>query len=266
MYGPGRRLGHKSYLVGTIVVAYERSILATAKCIGPGSDIVTLRLGLHRLPNAEVVLIQTLLRLYGGNNDETRWAIAETPPFDAVLVDATAGEGASVEARRLARSVLRICRMGHDQAPDTIQRPIRSDQLFEWLNSRTSAVEQTQAASIHQDENDGADEAELSVRYRLKRWPPSIVLRNDSRRMYLATLLSKRALSISDIAAMSRQPLEDCRTFVRLLRSTGLVEAKEESLPASVNIESSPTVQAKPARKRSLAKGLIGQLRRKLGL
>lgn len=241
-----------------------------------------MRLGLHRLPSAEVVLVQTLLRLYGAGNNANRWTVANAPPFDAVLVDATGGESASAEASRLTQAVLRISRIGSAGQADTIQRPIRAEQLFQWLNGRaakaaphpktldTIAAVPTATEVTDAVESPMSPDVDLSVRYRLKRWPPSVVLRNDARRVYLATLLSKRALSVGNLVAMSRQPVEDCHAFVRLLRATGLVTAEGEGGLPLASLESAATTS--PAslpvhpRKRSMARGLIGQLRKKLGL
>ena len=46
----------------------------------------TLRLGAYKLPAAEVVLVQTLFRLYA-HGDAFRWTFVTAPPYDALLAD-----------------------------------------------------------------------------------------------------------------------------------------------------------------------------------
>ena len=47
-----------------------------------------LRLGAYKLPAAEVVLVQTLFRLYA-HGDAFRWTFVTAPPYDALLADGT---------------------------------------------------------------------------------------------------------------------------------------------------------------------------------
>ncbi len=224
----------------------------------------TFRLGLYKLPAAEVVLVQTLLRLYGGGVAGAHWTLADRPPWDALLVDATGAEPADSGYAGMAAAVLRITRMGEAGRPDTIERPIRPDKLLRWLDQRHPAM--PAVASPPADEGVSTADAFSDVRYRLRRWPPASVLRNDARRVRLATLLSKRAFNAVELAAMSQQPAGDCHAFLRLLRGTGLVEVVASARPhaSTSNPTSSPAIAHKPAR--GFASGLIGGLRRRLGL
>ena len=221
----------------------------------------TLRLGLYKLPAAEVVLIQTLLRLYGGQGSRARWTLADAPPWDAMLVDGTTAESGSNAWRAGTAAVLRITRIGEAVKPDTIERPIRPDKLLRWLDQRQSPA--AEAAPVQ--EATAAPEAYSDVRYRLRRWPPSSVLRNDARRVRLATLLSKRAFNAAELAAVSQQSPTDCHAFLRLLRGTGLVAEEVAALPVQQTLKAAAPVPArKPAGR--FASGLIGGLRRRLGL
>ncbi|RYF44411.1 MAG: hypothetical protein EOO27_43450 [Comamonadaceae bacterium] len=227
----------------------------------------TLKLGLHKLPAAEVVLIQTLLRLYGGKGSGARWTLTPAPPWDAVLVDDASPGAAHATWEGLASAVLRITRIGGATQPDAIERPIRPDRLLRWLDAQRPAVQGVVPAAAQQQEQEAASafDSFSNVRYRLRRWPPSSVLRNDARRVRMATLLSKRAFSASELAAVSQQPPAECHAMLRLLRGTGLVEEEivvPPSQPALLRAETTPV--HKPARR--LASGLIGGLRRRLGI
>lgn len=226
----------------------------------------TLKLGLHKLPAAEVVLIQTLLRLYGGEGSGGRWTLADAPPWDAVLVDDTTHETTRATWSAHAAAVLHITRIGEASKPDSIERPIRPDRLLRWLDAHRPAAKAVHSAPAEEDIST-ADVADTfaNIRYRLKRWPPSSVLRNDARRVRMATLLSKRAFSATELAAVSQQPPAECHALLRLLRGTGLVEEEFIVLPSQpASLSAAPVPSRKPAQR--FARGLIGGLRRRLGL
>lgn len=230
----------------------------------------TLKLGLHKLPAAEVVLIQTLLRLYGSGKDGARWAATDRPPWDALLVDATMAEPAMGEWAGQAAPVLRITRIGAADRPDTIERPIRPDKLLRWLDARHPAVPVSEKAEPAAPTVEAAASTPVplaEVRYRLRRWPPSAVLRNDARRVRLATLLSKRAFNANELSSVSQQQPADCHAFLLTLRGTGLVEAEAASAVQAPAIVGA-ALKAPPPRKSAfgIAGGLIGGLRRRLGL
>ena len=63
----------------------------------------TLRLGAYKLPAAEVVLVQTLFRLYA-HGDAFRWTFVTAPPYDALLADGTTAEGSGTEPERTSES------------------------------------------------------------------------------------------------------------------------------------------------------------------
>ena len=75
----------------------------------------TLRLGAYNLPAAEVVLVQTLFRLFA-HGDAFRWTFVTAPPYDALLVDGTRPEGMKAEVDRMARAVLRLVRLNGGDA------------------------------------------------------------------------------------------------------------------------------------------------------
>lgn len=208
-------------------------------------------------------MIQTLLRLYGGKGSGGRWTLADAPPWDAVLVDDTAHEATRATWSAHAAAVLHITRIGEAGKPDTIERPIRPDRLLRWLDAHRPVAKV--AVPAPEGEHISTADTFANVRYRLKRWPPSSVLRNDARRVRMATLLSKRAFSATELAAVSHQPLAECHALFRLLRGTGLVEEEcvvPPSQPALLPSEAVPT--RKPAQR--FARGLIGGLRRRLGI
>ncbi len=236
-----------------------------------------LRLGAYKLPAAEVVLVQTLFRLYAHGGD-FNWTFVSSPPYDALLVDGSNGEEISPEVARMARSVLRLTRMNATPSPDTLQRPIRSDKLQEWLRSIQNGFEDTRPttwmtsapAQAQVSEKAPVEEAlPISpLRFKLRRWPPAALLRSDPNRIRMATILSRRALNSTELASISGQMVGDCQAFLQTLQTTGLVEVQQEPLsvaPTQANAPPARTAPNNPA-KPTFARGLISGIRRRLGL
>ena len=237
--------------------------------------MTNLRLGTYQLPAAEVVLVQTLFRLYA-NSGDFNWTFVTAPPYDALLVDGSTGDEIAPEAALMAKSVLRLTRMNAAPGPDTLQRPIRSDKLLEWLRSLQNGFEDTRPASWMASVPGEPDllepsQPELVVspqRFKLRRWPPAALLRSDPNRIRMATILSRRALNASDLAAISGQAVAECQAFLQSLQTTGLVEVQQEA-PATPQAPQNPQPsqpRAAAVAKPTFARGLISGIRRRLGL
>ncbi|MFT4195147.1 hypothetical protein [Ottowia sp.] len=100
------------------------------------------------------------------------------------------------------------------------------------------------------------------MRFKLRRWPPQVLLRGDPGRIRMATLLSRRALGAAELARMSDRPPEESHAFLHVLQSTGLVDARTDALaPPPAPAAPEPT-----ASKPSFGRGLIASIRRRLGV
>ena len=236
----------------------------------------TLRLGAYKLPAAEVVLVQTLFRLYS-HGDAFRWTFVTAPPYDALLVDGTTEDGMRPEVDQMAKAVLRLTRMNSGQVPNTLERPIRADRLQDWLKSTEHDLLQTRPATLIGETDEPAAAAPPAaaptqinpVRFKLRRWPPAALLRSDPNRIRMATLLSRRALNASELATISQQPAQECQAFLTTLQTAGLVDVQKEApaTPAggATAATAAPTAAPKPAGP-TFARGLISGIRRRLGL
>lgn len=211
-------------------------------------------LGVHNLPAAEVVLIKTLVRLFPATAS-SKWRFAETGPYDAVLTDTTQ-LGGEVPAS-LARAVLKITRADAATDANCITRPIRAEQLQNWLALQGDLL-QLLPRPAARSSRVGAQSS--GTRYRLRRWPSAALLKNDPHRIRLATLLSRRALGTRELSHISRLPKDLCVDFVDTLHQTGLIEV--ERTPAATPRQA----PAAAAVSRPLASGLIDGIRRRLGL
>ena len=213
------------------------------------------------------MLVQTLFRLYG-QNKPFPWTFVTAPPYDALLVDGMATDRAA-QAERMAKAVLRLTRMNAADAPGTLQRPIRPDRFQDWLRTIEADLLEPAAATAPPPAPPrsapaaagatGPENVAAAARFKLRRWPPAILLRADPRRIRLATLLSRRALSSAELAQLSQQPQTDCQGFLGLLKNAGLIES-EAVAPA---LRAPTTAAAVPPRAR---RGVIASIRRRLGL
>ncbi|MDO5691762.1 MAG: hypothetical protein Q4G70_04675 [Pseudomonadota bacterium] len=236
----------------------------------------TLRLGAYKLPAAEVVLVQTLFRLYA-HGDAFRWTFVTSPPYDALLVDGTTEEGLSSAVDGMAKAVLRLTRMNAGDAPNTLGRPIRADRLQAWLKlveadlldtrATTPLDEATELGPATGDPANMAETAINPLRFKLRRWPPAALLRADPNRIRMATLLSRRPLNAAELATISQQPLQECQAFLNTLQTTGLVDIQRDepaATPAAGPPAKASATPAAPAP--AFARGLISGIRRRLGL
>ena len=208
-----------------------------------------LRLGTYKLPAAETALIQTLLRLYA-QNTASHWIYASAPPYDALLADGSTAEGQSPTLDRLAPIVLRLARRSENTTHDLLERPIRPDRFQQWLQT----IEQKLLAQAARAKR------ENPTRYRLLRWPPASVLRDDADRIRMATLLSRRFLSVQELVSISRQSENICMDFIHMLQEASLLQTQAE---AASNPSDSPSDLPAP-RKRFFNLKMIQTIRERL--
>ena len=140
-------------------------------------------------------------------------------------------------------------------AANTIsERPLRANLLRDWLAARerewrTGARVDTPAAPA----------AEPGTRFRLRRWPPMLVLHNDPVRIRIATMLMRQPMGLADIVALSGQGAEICKRFLQVLDDAGVLQS------ATAAPTPAPGAAAPQTPARGLG-GLLGSIRRRLGL
>lgn len=241
-----------------------------------------LRLGAHKLPEAEVVLLRTLFRLFA--YDKTFcWTLSSEAPYDALVVDANAPEAQSPEFRASVSAVLTLGPASAGDGPDRLARPLRADRLQAWLKSKEASAQEARLTSAQTPgrvaapvpapapapAETAASKAPSQGSLKLRRWPPASILRNDPMRVRMATLLSRRAMVPRELAAACDQPLAMCQAFMTNLQLMGLLES-----PAGVAAPTPPPeAVAKASHKTSSGHGakavspsLIKSIRNRLGL
>ena len=219
-----------------------------------------LRLGAYNLPLAEIALIKTLIRLFA-HSETFRWEFASAPPYDAVLVDATVADSVSADIPRMAKAVLRLTRRNSASGPDTLERPIRAERLQGWLLATEKRLLSLRGATPSETRAPAA--FPQGVRLKLKRWPAHLLLRGDASRIRIATLLSRRALTVDEVSLLCQQPVTDCEIFLQVLRAANLLEMQRE--PSSLQGQGQAAASDFTPKAR-ISRGLISSIRRRLGL
>ena len=226
-----------------------------------------LRCGVQGLPAAETTLVRTLFKLYHHGASDFRWALVDVPPYDAMLVDSNANHAEVAQGHPTVKAVLTVGSTGPAASPNTLTRPLRSEMLEAWLlqvqrqfSSPTGSTAPAQALPTLAT----ASEAREPDAYKLSRWPPAAVLRNDASLIRMATALSRRPMTLIELARLSQQPVERVRSFVRVLRKADLLERPAPVRAARHSPQNdSPRRSAAPEK---IERSLISRIRLRLGL
>ena len=250
------------------------------------------RLGQWQLPESEISLIRAYFRLYA-QNPGFRWNFVEEPPFDALLIDESVTDINSVLKKFAPRISMLVTWEQKNNSGSFLQRPLRSDNLEKWLrrieyeisqqeSSSERSVLTSDASSTIQAANSalptfsrptgmGGDEkpaSHSSEYFKLRRWPPAMLLQKNPVRTRLATMLLRRAMRLEEMTAITQRPLQECVSFLNLLKNSGLIEVYAEAVPIPQPQPSASKLQSEEEKmpKIPVVKGFIAMFRRKLRL
>lgn len=253
----------------------------------------SLKLGLAGLPEAEGNLIATLFRLHAVERSFI-WTLKKAPPYDALLIDASFPEEATLPLRGRNTSIMRLSAPGQ-QTPGEMHRPIRSDRLISWLNSIEvgllhgghdafastashsvigassfeSAAARPAASSMPGALRPGTiDLSDETLAYKLKRWPPASALAKNVGRIRVATVLSRKPITIKELVALSRIAADDCEAFLQTLAQHHLlaIERRASEPRAAAPINELPPLEAMQKTEKRGRFDLVRSIRRRFGL
>jgi hypothetical protein len=253
----------------------------------------SLKLGVLGLSEPEQSLVATLFRLHRVDPSFI-WTLTDTAPFDALLVDVGVPSRSYVQLVDQRTKIKRLGAPGQAN-PGEMPRPIRSDLLVGWLSSIEAGLlqevrqaAQAGAPAAGQPMTPSAQPAQPVLKasdklnallatpqpndntlFRLKRWPPTGVLSRDVGRIRMATLLSRKAMSLAELTMLSRMPDAACLGFLRELDTQGLLTSSERIAQAPLAAgraahagAPNPATRARP----SVASSLIHSIRRRFGI
>ncbi|MES2386309.1 MAG: hypothetical protein V4593_17325 [Pseudomonadota bacterium] len=231
-----------------------------------------LRCGVQGLPAAEASLVRTLFRLYQHGASDFRWVLVDTPPYDALLVDFTAQAAGATPGHEAVKAILTVGHASPGSLPNTLARPLRSEMLEAWLlqAQRRFFPESSPADALGTPETSPITAATpLSCKeagsYKLLRWPPAAMLRNDARLIRMATVLSRRPVTASELARVSQQPLDSACSFLTTLRTAALLDSPRDAQP---QLQPGPenTLQRSVHPGQKIERSLMSRIRLRLGL
>jgi hypothetical protein len=224
------------------------------------------RLGAYRLPAAEAGLLRAIVVLLSNESTSTlMWEFVDHAPFDALVADGVADD---LSAQRLANVVAYVTATGDSAQGMNLARPLRAERLEQWLlNIQENLLRNDSSVSIESTASSFALPLEsATMRFKLRKWPPAQVLRADPIRIRLAALLSRRAMTISDLAILGDQSEAQCKSFLQALRSLTLldvstVEVHKISEMSQEGVSHRPSTEASGSMLR-----LVKSIRVRLGL
>ena len=229
-----------------------------------------LRIGVFLLSDTEANLLRALLRLFN-YDDKARWVFSDEAPYDALVVDNARVQSVSAESLPRAARILRLISAGDALAGagDTMERPIRSNRFESWLKQTAEELggggpavvverPKAQVTSESTDRSRSVTDSDRRKFFKLRRWPPTAVLRNDNQRVRIATLLSRKSLSLAQLVRLAGQDEDDVMIFLRVMQSAQLLDVVDRDTSPS---EVAPPPPVEP----SIMKRLISGLRRSLG-
>jgi hypothetical protein len=103
--------------------------------------------------------------------------------------------------------------------------------------------------------------------FRLRRWPPTELLLGDRDRFRLATFLSSRGVDLGQLERLSNVPRDKCLDFLARMAAAELLSIKPAAPDLSGALPADgPQVSAPPSARPKVDAGLLGRLRRRLGI
>jgi len=232
-----------------------------------------LRLGTINLEPKDLAYVRALVRLFA-HTEKLSWSFADAAPYHAVVADPGARAANPGFFAAFEGLVLTLGHLPGQSAADTVAYPIRANQFRDWLKLRQDSLREllhrsdtpamqpvmeiAQVVSTAAPSPALVKTSQAGRRYKLRRWPPADLLRGDSGAMRMATFMSRNALSMAQLAALTGQPEDTCASFVAVLHAANLLV---EVVAAELAPETAVAEQAAPVRR-----GLMASLRRHLGI
>ncbi len=198
--------------------------------------------------------------------------LADAPPYDAMLVDFNAPSAGTGPGHETVKAILTLGHASPGSLPNTLARPLRSEMLEAWLlqAQRQFFPEVGSAVPVSKAQNSAISASspgscQETGSYKLLRWPPAAMLRNDARLIRMATVLSRRPVTASELARVSQQPLDSACAFLATLRTAALLD---NSGQAQAQLRPGPenTSLRTAASPQKFERSLMSRIRLRLGL
>lgn len=231
------------------------------------------QLGTHALPAEDERLIRNLMRMFS-HDPSFRWQYSDGSEFDVLVIDIKKMEDTRI--KRSARTVLRLSDVAVPNDDHVLTRPLQAAAFRNWLLDAESALSQFSRSSHstlapRESSRRRSPAAEHKpLRFKLRSWPPAIMMHNDAHRQQMAQLLSVDAFEVTELAQITGAPLAECQAFVRKLQLVGLLDlvgADRDTGPATLPMDEDDFASSTPPDPvdKSGFSATLGRLRDRLG-
>lgn len=174
---------------------------------------VKLHLGYLGLIKPEVDLIHTILRTSSRLGGE--WVLVDGGECDALLLY-NAEKSLSPFIIKSSTQLILIKRRGEISSDYVFFKPFRADELVDTL----ILIKTNRGASTVLPVTEQLSPQEL---YRLKKWPPTVLLSRHKNFTLLAVYLSRGSKTIENLVTLSGQSEKFCQQFLQILSEHDLV-------------------------------------------
>ena len=184
----------------------------------------TLKIGMCGLPASDEQLIRNLMRMFA-HDPMFHWALCEDKELDVLVMSASPLTDS--KPRRCYRAALLL---SDSPVPDehVLTRPLQASAFRAWLiraeNALTSPGIPTPEVKAPERHVPRSRHTRKSLRFKLRTWPPSIMLRGDPVLERMVKLLAVEAFAMNELAQVSGAPLTACQNFLRKLQLLGLLD------------------------------------------
>ena len=192
----------------------------------------TLKIGMCGLPASDEQLIRNLMRMFA-HDPMFHWALCEDKELDVLVMSASPLTDS--KPRRCYRAALLL---SDSPVPDehVLTRPLQASAFRAWLiraeNALTSPGIPTPEVKAPERQVPRSRHTRKSLRFKLRTWPPSIMLRGDPVLERMVKLLSADDIAMNELAQLSGAPVTACQSFLRKLQLLGLLEISMPHMPA----------------------------------
>ena len=220
----------------------------------------TLKLGMRGLPTRDEQLIRNLMRMFA-HDPLFHWELSKGDELDVVALDVKL---AANKPRCRYRAVLLLSDSPVPEDDHVLTRPLQASAFRHWLISAESALSQADTStlidtSFDRGQANGSKPASKPLRFKLRSWPPSIMLRSDPMLERMAQLLSDEAMTMNELGQASGAPITVCQNFLRKLQLLGLLDISVPRAPAeAIDVLPAPPKPSLAVRLRQMGERFMG--------
>lgn len=219
----------------------------------------TIKYATLALSERDQIFLKSIIAIYNTRGN-ANWEKLETGQLiDALFV----GKGADKrQFLKVSRNINIVISLDDNIAKEHghtiyLNPPLRATELIEKLKQvenifKQASIKPVKASKVNQTVN----------KLRLLQWPKAELISQDAAYRVLSALLSRRAMSLHELTAISKKSEEVCKAFIDSLITAGCAEYIVASSSSDNTINSSLNREPVSASK----KGLLDKIRTKLGL